>query len=64
MTTLKVENLSYNSNLEREAMDAVVAGSGFFRSFLGKAFKWARNNPDTVIRYGRKAFRLIRRIFF
>ena len=63
MTTLKVENLSYNSNLEREAMDA-VAGSGFFGSLFSKAYKWARNNPGTVIKYARTAFRWISRRFF
>ena len=63
MTTLKVENLSFNSNLEREAMDA-VAGSGFFGSLFSKVYNWARRNPGTVIRYGRKAFSFIRRIFF
>jgi hypothetical protein len=62
MTTLKVENLSYNADMERQAMDA-VAGSGFFGSLFNKAYKWVRRNPTTVIKYARKAYSWIRRWF-
>ena len=65
MSTLTIDNLSHNSALDREAMDA-IAGSGFFSSVGGwfkrrvsDAWNYVKRNPVTVIKFGISLFKRI-----
>jgi hypothetical protein len=62
MSNINIENLSYDMNMDREAMDT-ISGSGWFRSLLKKAIGYGKRNPGKVVKYARKAYSIIRRWF-
>jgi hypothetical protein len=61
MSNINIENLSYDMNMDREAMDAL--SGGWFSSLLKRAFGYAKRNPGTVVKYGRKAYSWIKSWF-
>ena len=61
MSNINIENLSYDMNMDRDAMDA-IAGSGF-GSWFKKAVRYVKRNPGKTYKYARKAYNYIRRWF-
>jgi hypothetical protein len=59
MSNINIENLSYDMNMDRDAMDAIT-GSGWFTSLVKKAAGYVSRNPGTTYKYARKVYNVIR----
>ena len=61
MSNINIENLSYDMNMDREAMDAISGAWGYssIKRWAKKALSYVQRNPGKV----RKAIKWIRRWF-
>jgi hypothetical protein len=55
MSNINIENLSYDMNMDRDAMDAIAGGWGF-SSWIKKAVSYVKRNPATVYQYAKKVY--------